>query len=142
MEIYKVPKENIYQMWPYMRPYLDAALRKYGVNERFPLDHVLLDLCFGVSQGWAIVDNNKVVSATVTEIEHYPLGDQIIIFLTGGECMDEWGDLLHNAMVNYAKEVGAKWIDTGSRRGIGKKFYDRLGYKRKYETYSFEVVNE
>ena len=62
--------------------------------------------------------------------------------MTVGECMDEWGDLLHNAMVNYAKEVGAKWIDTGSRRGIGKKFYDRLGYKRKYETYSFEVVNE
>jgi len=56
--------------------------------------------------------------------------------------MDDWGDYLHESMVKYAAENNIKWIDTGSRRGIGKKFYDRLGYTRKYETYSFEVTNE
>lgn len=138
-EVYKIPKENIDQYWPVMRPYLDSALNKYGVNERFPLDHVLLDLCFGRSQGWIVVHDGVPVSAVVTEVEQYPLGSVMIIFLMGGESMDDWGDVLHQAMVAYAKEVGARWIDTGSRRGIGKKFYDRLGYTRKYETYSFEV---
>ena len=139
MEIYKISIDQVPMYWPHVRKYLDAALKKYGVNERFPIDYVLLDLVLGKSQGWIIVDDDQIKSAIVTEIEHYPLGDQLIIFLVGGESMEDWGDMLHNAMVEYAKEVGAKWIDTGSRRGIGKKFYDRLGYTRKYETYSFEV---
>lgn len=143
MNIYKISQDQITSTWLHVRPFLDAALNKYGVNERFPLDCVLMDLVDGKSQLWVIVDaDNRVLSATVTEVEKYPLGDQLIIFLMGGESMEDWGDVLHNAMVKYAKEVGAKWIDTGSRRGIGKLFYDRLGYKRKYETYSFEVTNE
>lgn len=142
MDIYKISQDQITATWLHVRPFLDAALNKYGVNERFPLDCVLMDLVDGKSQLWVIVDNEKIVSATVTEVERYPLGDQLIIFLMGGESMEDWGDMLHNAMVKYAKEIGAKWIDTGSRRGIGKLFYDRLGYTRKYETYSFEVTNE
>lgn len=143
MNIYKISQDQITSTWLHVRPFLDAALNKYGVNERFPLDCVLMDLVDGKSQLWVIVDgDNRVLSATVTEVEKYPLGDQLIIFLMGGESMEDWGDMLHNAMVRYAKEIGAKWIDTGSRRGIGKLFYDRLGYKRKYETYSFEVTNE
>ena len=139
MDIYRVPFNSVAPMWLKVRPFLDAALNKYGVNERFPLDCVLADLVSGKSQLWIIVDADKIVSATVTEVEEYPLGKQLIIFLMGGDSMQDWGDLLHDAMVKYAKEVGAKWIDTGSRRGIGKMFYDRLGYTRKYETYSFEV---
>lgn len=103
------------------------------------MDFVLRDLIDGNSQLWTIVSDDRVVSAVVTEVEHYPLGDALIIFLMGGESMEDWGDLLHNAMVKYAEDIGAKWIDTGSRRGIGKMFYDRLGYSRKYETYSYQV---
>lgn len=140
MNIYKIEAKDIPDYWPHMRPFLDAALNKYGVNERFPIDYVLLDLMTGKSQGWVIVDDRTVVSAIVTEVEKYPLGDVMIIFLVGGESMEDWGDMLHDAMVAHAKEVNAKWIDTGSRRGIGKLYYDRLGYTRKYETYSFEVT--
>ena len=142
MNIYKIDPKDIPDYWPHMRTFLDAALNKYGVNERFPIDYVLLDLMTGKSQGWVIVDDRTVVSAIVTEVEKYPLGDVMIIFLVGGESMEDWGDMLHDAMVEHAKEIGAKWIDTGSRRGIGKLYYDRLGYTRKYETYSFEVTNE
>lgn len=142
MNIYKIESKDIPEYWIYMRPFLDSALNKYGMNERFPIDFVLMDLMLGKSQGWIIVDNDKVVSAVVTEVEKYPLGDVMMIFLMGGESMDDWGDYLHESMVKYAAENNIKWIDTGSRRGIGKKFYDRLGYTRKYETYSFEVTNE
>ncbi len=142
IEIHKVNKDNVTDCWPHMRGFLDSALNKFGVGERFPLDCVLADLVSGHSQGWLVVEDSKLVSAVVTEIEEYPNGKALIIFLMGGESMDDWGDLLHDAMVKYAQEIGAKWIDTGSRRGIGKKFYDRLGYTRKYETYTFEVSNE
>jgi hypothetical protein len=140
MNIYKIAPEDIPEYWKHIRPFLDAALNKYGVNERFPIDFVLMDLLLGKSQGWAIIDNDKVVSAVVTEVEKYPLGDVLILFLMGGESMSDWGDMLHDAMVVHAKEIGAKWMDTGSRRGIGKLYYDRWGYTRKYETYSFEVT--
>lgn len=137
IQIYKVDKEQVTEWWLHVRPFLESALCKFGVNERFPLDCVLRDLVNGRSQLWTIASNDQITSAVVTEVEHYPLGDALIIFLMGGESMQDWGDLLHDAMVKYADEIGAKWIDTGSRRGIGKMFYDRLGYSRKYETYSF-----
>lgn len=140
--IYKIAKENVAENWPFMRDFLDAALKKYGMDARFPLDFVLRDLTTGESQGWLIVKDGKPVSAAVTETQDYPLGKAVNIFLMGGEGMSEWGDLLHEAIVRYAQEIKAAWIDTGSRRGIGKMFYDRLGYVRKYETYTFEVVNE
>lgn len=138
-QIYKVDKERVTEFWPHVRSFLHSALCKFGVNERFPLDCVLSDLVDGRSQLWTITSNDQITSAVVTEVEHYPLGDALIIFLMGGESMQDWGDLLHDAMVKHAGEIGAKWIDTGSRRGIGKIFYDRLGYSRKYETYSYQV---
>lgn len=140
IQIHKIDASEIPKFWIYMRPYLVNALNKYGMDERFPIDFVLMDLMSGASQGWLITEDDKAVSAVVTEVEKYPLGDVMIIFLMGGDSMEDWGDLLHEAMVKYAKEIDAKWIDTGSRRGIGKLFYDRLGYSRKYETYSYEVT--
>lgn len=122
-----------------MRDYLDAALKKFGMDKKFPLDYVFRDLVAGTSQGWLITQDDKPVSAVVTEVQKYPLGDALNIFLMGGDSMENWGDELHEAMVKYAKFLGAKWIETGSRRGIGKLFYDRLGYTRRYETYTFEV---
>lgn len=109
------------------------------MDKKYPLDYVLRDLVAGTAQGWLIVQNDKPVSATVTEIQEYPLGKAVNIFLMGGDSMQDWGDELHEAIVKYAREIGAKWIETGSRRGIGKLFYDRLGYTRRYESYTYEV---
>lgn len=142
IEVRKVSKENAAEAWPYMREFLDAALRKFNMDERYPLDYVLKDLVTGQSQGWLVIDDSKLVSAVVTEVIEYPLGKVLNLFLMGGEDMSNWGDILHEAMVKYAKEIDARWIDTGSRRGIGKKFYDRLGYARKYENYTYEVVGD
>lgn len=142
IEIHKINRENVAETWPHMRDYFDAALRKFGMHERYPLDFVLRDLISGQSQSWLVLDDNKLVSAVVTETIEYPLGKVLNLFLMGGENMDDWGDVLHEAMVKYAKEINARWIDTGSRRGIGKKFYDRLGYARKYENYTYEVASD
>ena len=139
IEVFKID-DNIRPIWRDVREFLYRALKKYGQDDRYPLDYLLTDLITGKMQLWVIIgDGHNVMSATVTEIVRYPLGDAVNIFLMGGEGMDEWGDLLHDALVKYAKEVNAKWIDTGSRRGIGKKFYDRLGYVRKQENYCYDL---
>lgn len=140
--IYKVHPDQVPAYWPYIRGYLDAALKKHKWDERYPLDHLAMELrsreCTKVV--WvAVKDSEDVVCATITDLDEYPNGLAVNVFLTGGEGMHEWGDLLHEALVAYAKSVGAKWIDTSSRRGIGKLFYDRLGYTRKQETYVYEV---
>jgi len=139
MMIFKVQKENTSRVWIEVREYLDSALKKYGQDKRYPVDVLLSDILNGRMTLWVVVDDHAVVCAAVTERIRYPLGDAINIFLTGGKGMESWGDLLHDAMVTYAKEVGAKWIDTASRRGIGKKFYDRLGYNRRQENYSYDI---
>ena len=142
IEIHKINRENVAETWPHMREFLDAALQKFGMHERYPLDFVLRDLISGQSQSWLVLDDSKLVSAVVTETIEYPLGKVLNLFLMGGEDMNNWGDILHEAMVKYAREINARWIDTGSRRGIGKKFYDRLGYARKYENYTYEVASD
>lgn len=137
--IHKLDASIVLNNWPLIRPFLLSALTKFDTDKKYPIDFVLLDLVRGDSQAWAIIKDGKIISASVTSINHLPEGKSLFLFLTGGEGMHEWGTKLHDAFVAYAKENGAKWIDTCSRRGIGKMFYDGLGYVRKSENYTYEV---
>ena len=142
IQVYELNKDQVLQVWTDIRGFLDSALKKYGQDERYPVDILLADLISGRMQGWVIRKDDVTVCAAVTEIIRYPLGDAVNVFLTGGDNMDEWGDDLHNAIVDYAHKIGAKWVDTASRRGLRKKFYDRLGYQCKQVNFSYKVNDD
>lgn len=136
--IYQLQPDQIAANWPYMRGFLQSALEKQGTDQRYPLDYVLRELMTGASQSWMIVVDDKPVCAMVTELHHYPLGTAVDIFLLGGEDWTVWGDDLDTALMTYANQVGAKWVDTRCRKGIGKILSD-YGYSYKYDFLSKEL---
>jgi hypothetical protein len=141
MQIYKVPKNDVGLYWFQMRDFLDDALKKYNWHHRFPLDMLPIKLMQGDYQSFLIYDNatKVVLGALVTEVISYPLGDALNIFLLGGNEMQKWVSELDISLTLYAKEIGAKWIDTGTRRGIGKLYYPAIGYKEIQTSYTKEI---
>lgn len=138
-DIYKIEANEVVSYWPYMREYLNNALEHFDTHVRMPIDYVLCKLIEGEYQSWFIANEAGATGAAVTYIDEYPQGKVLFGFLMGGENISEWGDLLHETMVKYAREQGCNWIEVCSRKGLGKTFYNRLGYKNRYETYTLEV---
>ena len=138
--VYRMHPENIPANWPYMRGFLRDALEKQGTIHRQPLDFILLGLMTGETVGWIITNNDKPVCAMVTKIDHYPMGTAVFVFLLGGEDWALWGDELDEALMKYAKEVDAKWVDTKCRKAIGKILSTGYGYEYKFETFVKELT--
>lgn len=139
VQVWKLHPDIVPANWPYMRPFLQDALQKQGTDKRCPLDFVLLELMTGATIGWVITNFDKPVCAMITKIEHYPLGDSVFIFLLGGDDWIKWGDELDTALMRYANDVGAKWVDTKCRKAIGKILGTGYGYQYKYETFVKEL---
>ena len=137
--IYQVDKNDVPAYWPHMRAWLNAALEKFGTHMRFPIDFVLMKLMEGEYQSWLVTQDTVPVGAAVTYIEEYPQGKVLFGFLMGGNNLATWGDFLHESMLQYARENNCKWVEVESRRGLGRHYYERLGYKKRYETYTLEV---
>lgn len=138
-DIYKIEANEVTSYWPYMREWLCNALEHFETHVRMPIDYVLIELIEGRYQSWFIANESGATGAAVTYIDEYPQGKVLFGFLMGGKNIDEWGDLLHETMVIYARERGCKWIEVCSRKGLGKTHYSRLGYTRRFETYTLEV---
>ena len=126
MKIIKIQKEDIASVWYEIRELLKKPMIRSSTIERFPLDVLLSSLVSGEKQAWAIFDekNNKTIVAFVTEKVNYPTGMAINLFLLGGENIEAWRESLTICLFNYAKESGAKWLDTYCRRGFSKILSD------------------
>jgi hypothetical protein len=122
IEIIKIPKEKVVDVWLDIRENLEKPLLRSTSIERFPLDTILLSLLKGEREAWMIWDKeqNKMLASFVLEIGHYPTGKSLILFLLGGEGFPLWVKLGSEFLFEYAQEIGAKWIDTYSRRGFFK----------------------
>lgn len=138
MKIIQIQKEDVVSVWHEIRENLEKPLLRSSSIERFPLDIVLCSLVSGDRQAWAIFDekNNKTLAAFVTEKNIYPTGMAINLFLLGGENLEAWRESLTICLFNYAKESGAKWLDTYCRRGFSSILSD-LNFKE--ETTHFSI---
>ena len=140
IQINKIPKEMIISAWGDIRELLIKPMIKCTTIDRFPLDYLLLSLIKGEKQAWFIFDDeqNKIIAAFVTENIQYPTGLAINLFLLGGEGLENWRDELTYTMFNYAQEIGAKWLDTYSRRGFWETLKP-LGFVEESTHYSIAI---
>jgi hypothetical protein len=122
IEIIKIPKENVVDVWLDIRENLEKPLLRSTSSERFPLDTVLLSLINGEREAWVILDKeqNKMLASFVLEIGYFPTGKSLLLFLLGGEGFPLWVKAGNEFLLEYAKEIGARWIDTYARRGFFK----------------------
>jgi hypothetical protein len=139
--IVPIEKEKIPSLWYEMRDYLLKPMIQCTTIDRFPLDDILLSLITGARQSWVIfnAESDKIEAYFVTEITNYPNGSAVNLFLLGGENLDLWRDSLTDCLFDYAKAVGAKWLDTHSRRGFWKKALKNLDFKEESTHYSIAI---
>ncbi|MGB4499633.1 MAG: hypothetical protein WBI40_13175 [Methylococcaceae bacterium] len=140
IQVIKIPKEGVIDIWAEMRDSLLKPMVKCTTIDRFPLDFLLLSLIKGEKQAWIIWDGEQeiILASLVTEINHYPTGLAINLFLLGGESMDLWHEQLTHCLFNYAQEIGAKWLDTYSRRGFWKTL-ENLNFNEESTHYSITI---
>lgn len=140
IKIYKVLPNQLAVVWPDVRKYLVAAIKKSHEQKRCNIEALLIDIINDDAQLIiAVDDSNKIVSAVVLiECEQYN-GVSICIYLMGGVGMSKWVDQMHDYILGYAKSIGAKWIDTCTRHGIGGVLEKKFNYKQKNVFYTLEV---
>lgn len=141
MMIYKIDKSEVANIWLAIRENIMKPLVRGSTIERFPVDVILLSLIDGTRQAWMIFDEVKgeMAAVFITEIHTYPTGAAVNLFLLGGENMAGWHKELKACLFDYASEVGAKWLDTYSRRGFWKAVLSNLAFKEESTHYSIEL---
>ncbi len=126
-------------VWPRVRDYLIAAIRKSDEGERCQLDLLMADIISGRSQLWVAIKQGEITCATVTLLCEQYGGGSICIYLMGGRDMADWIEPMHEEIVHFAKESNVKWIDTCTRPGIGRLLMRKFGYNMKNVFYTREV---
>lgn len=137
--MHRVTPGQLPTVWPKIRDYLIAAIRKSDEGERCQLDLLMADIISGRSQLWVAVKEGEITCATVTLLCEQYGGWSVCIYLMGGRGMSEWIEQVHEEIVRFAKENDAKWIDACTRPGIGKLLTRNFGYNMKNVFYTREV---
>lgn len=134
-------KDDIPAFWEHIKSYLLDALNKSQWLERYPLPSLYADLLTGESQCWIVSKDQSILGVAVTQEIKYPLGKSLLVYLLGGQKMDEWVDSLHKNFDVYAQKNDIKWIDACARHGLGKKYLVRIGYSAATNHYCYKVKN-
>lgn len=79
----------------------------------------------------------------ITEVREYthPTEKVLNVLILGGERFDEWKEVAHNKLKEFARVNGCLAIEFACRLGLFEKIKD-LGYSRKRVLARYEMENE
>lgn len=126
-------------VWPLIKDYLNSALAQSGFDNRYNIDNLFDDIQSNNYLCWVVTEKNVIKAAAITEIVDHPHGKSVYVFLVGGVEFDLWGDEMQKEFVDYAKCLGARWIDALVRPGFGKVLSKKYGYRRVNEMITMRV---
>lgn len=111
-----IPTANIPLMWPRLYPWAeDFCNHSQG---SYDPAYILAKLTSGEMQAWLMLDNEKMLGITLTEIRQTLIKELIIIVCTGEEMLS-WHHLT-KVLENYGKSIGCKKIVGIARPGWAK----------------------
>jgi hypothetical protein len=139
IKIHKVWANQLHAVWPTARKYLIAAIEKSNEQDRCDIEMLLIDIANNNAQLLIATKNNKIVAAVVLVVCEQYNGVSVCIYLMGGIDMHEWIEQMHESIVEYARSIGAKWIDTCTRPAMGEILMSNFGYKQKTVFYTLGV---
>lgn len=113
-----VPIDHLHFVWPQVRHYIDAALKR-GAGGRYELPDVLDALLRGKARLWASWDaeSQKFDAAIITETIQYPRLKELHLWLVGGEGRRHWYDEAEAMITAFARADGCSVVASGGRRG-------------------------
>lgn len=105
-------------VWPSIEPLVRAAVDEGPGDET--LADIVRDLAATQKQLWLVLVDNVVTAAVITTIAVFPQRKICRILYLGGKAPDTWYPELHDALVEWAKQLGCSAIESWGRRGWAK----------------------
>ena len=136
MKITLVPPEDVFQVWPDIRGYLEPAVETS--HGRWTLEHLLAVLYNGRSQLWIAFDDEGIWGALTTEITNYPAKRCLSMHFLGGVEFEAWYPAMLDYVTEHGKAVGCDSIEGTARFGFWK-FLKRDGFSKTSAFYEKEV---
>jgi hypothetical protein len=116
-------------LWPEALKYLAPAIaRSGGLYEPEDVEHLVTRPEAGTPRGWSlwlIAEQDKLLGAWVTRVEHYPRGRILETIFGGGADIDAWWNTSVAEMDKWAAECGC-----GRHRCYGRRGFARLGMRQ------------
>ncbi|MET1083306.1 MAG: hypothetical protein ABWY12_09710 [Burkholderiales bacterium] len=119
MTVIRVRPQDVAAQWKLALGFLHSAIAWTG--GRFTPATVLADLELGRSQLWAAVEDAQLYAVAVTQILIYPGGESVGVLYLGGVDSERWGDLLTDALLEYARERNCQRLELFGRKGWERK---------------------
>ena len=115
MTVIRVQPADVGKHWKLVLGFLHAAIAWTG--GRYVPANVREDLELGRSQLFAVIEDSQLYAAAVTQILIYPGGESLGVLYLGGVDSDRWGDLLTDALVEFAQERNCQRLELFGRKG-------------------------
>ena len=114
--------------WDFIEHYVKAAL-EYA-NGELQAEDVKQQLMAGQMRLF-VVKRPYIVGAATCEVVRYSRKQAVRVVTLGGEDFEAWARPLHEALRDWARQIGAAGIEAYVRRGLVEKL-EALGYSQTY----------
>lgn len=127
-----VDPQQVHEIWPHVRPSLEAACCRTGLNA---FSDIEADVLAGRSLLWVAWDGHAIEAVAATVLINSEIGKVCVITVCGGRGMKRWLPLI-GQIENYARNEGSARVRIYGRRGW-LRVLD--GYEQKYVIMDKEV---
>jgi hypothetical protein len=112
-ELVCIDPARIHEVWPHVRPLLEKACRRTGLNALADFE---ADILAGRSVVWIAWNGNAIEAAAATVLINSDIGKVCVITLCAGRKMSRWLNLIHR-IEDYARDEGCACVRIFGRKG-------------------------
>lgn len=139
MQVTLVPQDQIFALWPKVRPHaVLAAEYTYG---RYEPEDLLEAACTGRFAMWVPFEGDEVYGVVFTQIVQYPRKRCLDMTFIGGAEGMTWKEVMLETMRAWAQDNNCDSIESSGRAGWSKIFKDD-GYKMLWQVYELPVAHD
>lgn len=124
-ELVCIEPARIHEVWPHVRPLLQRACRRTGLNAFAEIE---TDILAGRSLVWIAWSGCAIEAAAATSLIHSDRGKVCVITLCAGRAMKRWLTLIER-IETYACDEGCERMRIFGRKGWVRALE---GYQAKY----------
>jgi len=134
MNMFLVPVGQIHKALPALMPHLETSAE--WTNGRAGVDDLVRFVVNGQMQLWVVVDEDKILGHTITEVKQYPQCKMLVVQYCAMQTgtLEEVEDHMQDLAGRFAKDAGCAGIEFIGRPGW-RNTANKYGYTTRSVTY-------
>ena len=134
MNMFLVPVGQIHKALPALMPHLETSAE--WTNGRAGVDDLVRFVVNGQMQLWVVVDEDKILGHTITEVKQYPQCKMLVVQYCAMQTgtLEEVEDHMQDLAARFAKDAGCAGIEFIGRPGW-RNTANKYGYTAHSVTY-------